>query len=588
MQTIDLQIIDIPKTLKNSLSMKKICIFLFCLVFTIPAFAQRLPLSGIAKLKNSTSVSNSVPIVLNEDLSISELTSVDAFSVRLSYDSFGDRLLLLQNNGNVYEVNTETGSKSLRFTSSSHGLNEVFGMDTDSNGNVYLVGNNRQGDLNQGQIARGRRNNALNFTWEMVAETEPYPLSNTAFDHTFNGIAVSPDDQFLYVNSGSRTDHGEIQDAGGVFPGVRETPITSAILRIPADSTGLYLEDDSTFLADNGYLFADGVRNSFDLTFDGNGRLFGTENAGDRDDSEELNWLKEGHHYGFPWRMGSNDTPMQFPGYDPDNDLLVNKSSTAYQGGYFYDDPNYPAPPAGIDFTIPVINNGPDADLYRDPVTGNILDASDEGGDLKTFTSHRSPLGLVFDTEGVLGGNYNNDGFVLSWTGTESSLLSGMQDNGEDIMHLEFTIDAQSEFVETNVTRIASGFRNPIDAELIGNTLYVLEFVFGGQAGLWAIEFPLFTSNENEEVPSNFSLEQNYPNPFNPETNISFSIPASGKVTLEVWDIMGRKVKTLIDSNLTMGEHSINFNATNLSSGMYLYRLQYENQVSIRKMTVIK
>ena len=51
--------------------------------------------------------------------------------------------------------------------------------------------------------------------------------------------------------------------------------------------------------------------------------------SGDRDDSEELNWLREGHHYGFPWRMGLNETPQQFADYDPAEDLLLNPASYA-------------------------------------------------------------------------------------------------------------------------------------------------------------------------------------------------------------------------------------------------------------------
>ncbi|MFT7553257.1 MAG: hypothetical protein ACI9BV_003589, partial [Rhodothermales bacterium] len=53
------------------------------------------------------------------------------------------------------------------------------------------------------------------------------------------------------------------------------------------------------------------------------GDLFGTENAGDCDDSEELNWIREGRHYGFPWRIGTSVTPQQFPGYDPSADPFV-------------------------------------------------------------------------------------------------------------------------------------------------------------------------------------------------------------------------------------------------------------------------
>ncbi|MFN1834211.1 T9SS type A sorting domain-containing protein [Balneola sp. MJW-20] len=567
--------------------MKKSLFLFSALLISSSLYAQRLPISGVYSGAEQSN-QNVVPVLLDQDLTLTAINTVNPFTVRLAYDPVGDRLLMLQNNGDVFEVSTVSNAKFIRYTSADHGLSEVFGMDVDSRGNLYLVGNDRQGNLNQGQIAKGTRISNSSANWALVAETEPYPLSNTAFDHTFNGVAVSPDDQYLFVNSGSRTDHGEIQTANGAFPGLRESPVTSAILRIPADSVNLYIEDDSTFLADNGYLFADGVRNNFDLTFDAEGRLFGTENSGDRDDSEELNWLREGLHYGFPWRMGGNDTPMQFEGYDPESDLLVNQSSTAYQGGFFYNDPDYPEPPAGLVFTEPVINEGPDADLYRDPQTGDILDASDQGETLSTFTSHRSPLGLVFDTESALGGNYNGDAFVLSWTGTESSLLSGMQDTGEDIMHLEMTVNEETGEVRSAVTRIASGFTNPIDAELIGNSLYVLEFVFSGEGRLYKIEFPSFTSSEEEQGPSVFALIQNYPNPFNPTTTIPFELEKAGVVRIEVIDIMGRVIQTLFQGPKNPGRHEVVFDASELSSGIYFYRLNFQDQSMLKKMMLIK
>ncbi|MFT7553663.1 MAG: glucose/arabinose dehydrogenase [Rhodothermales bacterium] len=175
------------------------------------------------------------------------------------------------------------------------------------------------------------------------------------------------------------------------------------VLRIPANAIDLTLPNDRQALKDGGYVFAEGIRNSFDLEFSPDGDLFGTENAGDRDDSEELNWIREGRHYGFPWRIGTSVTPQQFPGYDPSADPFVqpdrNPDNQADIGWYFSDDPTYPPPPAGVTFADPIPNAGPFADHFRDPTTGAVMDASDEGVTSGTFTSHRSPLGLVFDAD---------------------------------------------------------------------------------------------------------------------------------------------------------------------------------------------
>ncbi len=94
--------------------------------------------------------------------------------------------------------------------------------------------------------------------------------------------------------------------------------------------------------------------------------------------------------------------------------------------------------------------------------------------------------------------------------------------------------------------------------------------------------------DDNAVKPIKFALEQNYPNPFNPTTKIKFSIPSFGNVTLEVYDILGRKVSTLINKQMQAGNYAIDFKATNLSSGVYFYRLKQGNRINIKKMMLLK
>lgn len=94
---------------------------------------------------------------------------------------------------------------------------------------------------------------------------------------------------------------------------------------------------------------------------------------------------------------------------------------------------------------------------------------------------------------------------------------------------------------------------------------------------------------EITEVPTKVILNQNYPNPFNPSTTIGFGLPQTSKVTLEVFDILGRKVATLFNNeNKSAGRHTITFDARNLASGMYIYRLQTGNTIITKKLTLIK
>lgn len=93
-------------------------------------------------------------------------------------------------------------------------------------------------------------------------------------------------------------------------------------------------------------------------------------------------------------------------------------------------------------------------------------------------------------------------------------------------------------------------------------------------------------------VPGTFDLMQNYPNPFNPSTNIAFSLPYDGKVSLKLFDMTGKEVAGLVDQVMTAGYHTVSFNASGLTSGMYFYNMSYDangiKYVSTKKMTLLK
>ena len=92
----------------------------------------------------------------------------------------------------------------------------------------------------------------------------------------------------------------------------------------------------------------------------------------------------------------------------------------------------------------------------------------------------------------------------------------------------------------------------------------------------------------NNANPDNYVLFSNFPNPFNPKTRISFVLPEAGQTRIIIYDQMGREVVRLVDGHVGVGNHSVTWNASNVASGMYFYRLLAGDFVQTRKMVLLK
>jgi len=96
------------------------------------------------------------------------------------------------------------------------------------------------------------------------------------------------------------------------------------------------------------------------------------------------------------------------------------------------------------------------------------------------------------------------------------------------------------------------------------------------------------TGQNQNYIPKEFSLKQNYPNPFNPSTKIEFSLPVDGKISIKIFDASGKEIAVLINEHKNKGNYSLEFNASNLPSGVYFYKLQAEGFSDTKKMVLIK
>jgi hypothetical protein len=89
-------------------------------------------------------------------------------------------------------------------------------------------------------------------------------------------------------------------------------------------------------------------------------------------------------------------------------------------------------------------------------------------------------------------------------------------------------------------------------------------------------------------LPGSFALKQNYPNPFNPSTEIAFDLPKASHVELTVFNVLGQELETLVNNDLAAGSHSVQFDASRYSSGVYFYRIQAEDFQETKKMMLVK
>ena len=110
------------------------------------------------------------------------------------------------------------------------------------------------------------------------------------------------------------------------------------------------------------------------------------------------------------------------------------------------------------------------------------------------------------------------------------------------------------------------------------------------EVGFWNTTGSVVTGIDGDlpGLPDTYSLGQNYPNPFNPTTTITFALPTESKVMLRVYDALGRVVASLVNRTMSAGSHSVVFDAGDLASGIYFYRLTADDFVQTRKLILLK
>ncbi len=280
--------------------------------------------------------------------------------------------------------------------------------------------------------------------------------------------------------------------------------------------------------------------------------------------------------------------------------------------------------------TVEVLNG--EASYSDDAAAGNysmsLSDSTWLSIDSPFLTSDRSRTELWFKADSIIGGRrlitssaspWYNTNTQIWFTSTsikaggyfpessagyvEATLDSGVFANEwyhaiyqvmEDSIMFELR-DASDELIQRKFT--SHGGTNPVQASqplAIGNSPVDAHRYSGLVDEVKMYNYPTDTTfttdiaDQPGELPRRVALDQNYPNPFNPTTTISYKLPQATQVTLSVYDMLGRKVRTLVDTRKSAGAHTVQFEANGMASGMYLYRLEAEGVSKTRKMMLMK
>ena len=559
--------------------MKQVSVLLSCLLlFTTLLSAQQ-----------------SKPTPLRTDIKIRRLMTVRNGVVRMSRDPTTGDIFYLCDNGNICEIiglGSGSAYDTVRFKSPDYGIDYAQCMFFHDS-TLFVSGNNTPyKPTTTGIIRRGDLQSNGTRIWTTVMSTEPYKTGDY-YDHLLSGMVLSPAGDSITFCSGARGDHGEIQTLYGRYPTARNEPLTARTFRVPANSY-TYLKNDSDWLDKSVYSYALGTRNNFDMAYDANGNLFGLENSDSRDDNEEMNWLRRGRHYGFPYKIGDNYNPQQFKWFDPAKDKLINHYTRAWRLHFFSNDPSFPPAPK-IQFEAPIQNIGPDADKFRDSATGKVKDASDLGLTIGTFSAHRSPLGLVFDNRRALAPDFRGDAFMLSWTtGYDSCGCTTVPDSNsgtfvdpsQDMVHLHLIYDSTNDRYKVSATRVIADFANPVDALIDFNIIYVIENGYSNSSGLYEVTMPATSGIEDENA---LGLRCSvYPNPASDKVNFYYNLDSKENCSLAIFDIHGRRVIHKENIMGNTGDNRISLSTSLLAEGVYFYEVKTNGKSAKGKLAIIR
>jgi len=211
----------------------------------------------------------------------------------------------------------------------------------------------------------------------------------------------------------------------------------------------------------------------------------------------------------------------------------------------------------------PLYADADNLDLTLAPSSPAYYSGVDNGhmGDLRwaTNTPTTAPLNMTIEGKGIV--EYNPERLGLTFASGTSVTITAVPDSANQFVEWQGDVTG----TDNPATITVDGIKN-------------VTAVFSSATDV----------DDELSIPVEYSLNQNYPNPFNPSTTISFSLMQRGFTSLVIYDALGRKIATLINGEINVGKHSVNFDASNLVSGLYFYQIKSGNFVATKKMMLLK
>lgn len=246
------------------------------------------------------------------------------------------------------------------------------------------------------------------------------------------------------------------------------------------------------------------------------------------------------------------------------------------------------------------------------PTAINLVEPNGSYSPLYTGNGLNGPIGLRYTSTGkLIIGNFN-DGKIFS-VDTATGIFTLIADLPGSLGFLEIvndviystgfdvhkifrttlsgdtmTVAGTGAAGQINGPALSSTFNRPngIVKSITGDTLYISDYNTRSLRVLTGVTLGIINVNSIE--PENFSLSQNYPNPFNPVTNIEFDVPKSSYVKLTVYDVQGKLIETIVNSELSAGTYKADWNASNFSSGVYFYKFESDGFIQTNRMILVK